>query len=99
MLNRKEAKENLKAAAAGLLPLIQAALAQAPEEAASVKVEDMYFSKEYLREIIPILNFILEEQQENRKARCQALCDMISLEMVANSKLWGELRYNARLLT
>ena len=88
-MTRKEHKTLLKAAAAEFLPILEEALAV---ESGIVKVEDLWFSRDYLTGMRDTLIRILAGEPVS----WEKLCQSITLEMIANSNRWATIRYHAR---
>jgi len=61
---------------------------------APLQIEDMWFSREYLADMEETLQKIVDGQDVDYVELYQS----ISLEMLANSRGWNSLRYQARRL-
>ena len=85
-------KALLKTAVAEFLPILEKALAATPAESGIVKVEDLWFGRDYLTDMRNTFLRILGGEPVSWTALCQA----ITLEMIANSNHWAKIRYHAR---
>lgn len=91
-MSRRENRAALQQAARERLECLRAALAAAPAEDRNVVAEEMTFRRAYLEETCRVL----EQLAAGQPADYAALCESITLEMIANSRGWFRLRYCAR---
>ena len=89
----KSTKELLLATVNSRLPCLEQLLEENQQES-NIKFEDMFFSRDYLHNMVRML----KDVAEGRDANYKAIYDGINLEMIANSQFWCEVRLHARRL-
>lgn len=92
---KREAKVKIRQAAAVLLPMLEEAMASLSEEKPFAEVDGLPLSGDYIRSTHETLTRLLEGQPISYKALYQS----ITLEMLANSNAWANLRLWARRMT
>lgn len=87
-------KEELRELIEPRLPGLEKLLKE-EQQSGNIQFEDMFFSKEYIAKMVALLKDALEDQKPDYKA----IHDAISLEMIANSIFWCQVRLYARRLS
>ena len=91
-MKRSEHRAALRQTARELIPHLRQALETMPPEAYSAQVLTLRLSRGYMEDALEVLTRI----DRGEPVDYRAICDAISLEMIANSNLWSSLRYHAR---
>lgn len=76
------------------LPSLEDALVNSKTPAGNVRFENVVLSTDFVKKTIERFKSILD----NNNPDYEGLYKSITLEMVANSKFWSELRYMARTM-
>ena len=92
---RREARAKLRETAEVLLPLLQEAAETLSDEKVAAQVDGLWLSGDYIRSTAETLTRLVNGEPISYKALYQS----ITLEMMANSTLWCQLRLWARRLT
>ena len=89
----KSTKECLQETIKPRLPCLEKLLEDHKQES-NIQFEDLFFSRDYLHNMVRMLKDVVEGRDANYKA----IYEGINLEMIANSQFWCEVRLHARRL-
>ena len=92
---KREAKVKVREAAAVLLPMLAEALETTSPEKPLAQIDGLWFHEDYIRATYNTLTRLVNGQPVDYEALYQS----ITLEMMANSKPWCDLRLWARRLS